>query len=296
METQLYIRIRGRVLGPYDQEKLQSLARRGQLSRMHELSQDATNWVRASTFPELFVSEDHSVAVVMQQVPGETHDGVQRQGPTPMPSGRRWWYRKNGSETGPVDETTLQQTLASGGLGADELVWTEGMPQWVPARQVPGLLPVQSAPWLQQDWRGPVTGTGDQKDGLPASLCKATTNSRPWILFVAVASFVWAVFWLVGGIVELIAGAKKHSPDEVAGGLFMLILGIDCAAGGFLLLAYASRVANLKFSSHVIVLEKALDALRAFWIFVSINLIVILAFAISGFVYAFAVGVTFPWL
>ena len=58
MENQLYIRMRGRVLGPYDQEKLQSLARRGQLSRMHELSQDATNWVRASTYPELFVVED----------------------------------------------------------------------------------------------------------------------------------------------------------------------------------------------------------------------------------------------
>ena len=58
MENQLYVRIRGRVLGPYDQEKLQSLARRGQLSRLHELSTDATNWVRASAYPELFVSEE----------------------------------------------------------------------------------------------------------------------------------------------------------------------------------------------------------------------------------------------
>ena len=60
METQLYVRIRGRVLGPFDKEKLQSLARRGQLSRMHELSPDSTNWVQASTYPELFVSENLS--------------------------------------------------------------------------------------------------------------------------------------------------------------------------------------------------------------------------------------------
>ena len=66
MDTQLYIRVRGRVLGPYDQEKLQSLARRGQLSRMHEISEDATNWVHASAYPQLFVVDDHSAAVVAQ--------------------------------------------------------------------------------------------------------------------------------------------------------------------------------------------------------------------------------------
>ena len=55
MDTQLYLRVRGRVLGPYDQEKLQSLVRRGQLSRMHEVSTDGANWVRASTYAELFV-------------------------------------------------------------------------------------------------------------------------------------------------------------------------------------------------------------------------------------------------
>src|SRR5580658_9061928 len=55
MDTQLYLRVRGRVLGPYDEEKLQSLVRRGQLSRMHEVSTDGTHWVRASTYAELFV-------------------------------------------------------------------------------------------------------------------------------------------------------------------------------------------------------------------------------------------------
>ena len=54
MDSQLYLRVRGRVLGPYDQDKLQSLVRRGQLSRMHEVSTDGTHWVRASTYAELF--------------------------------------------------------------------------------------------------------------------------------------------------------------------------------------------------------------------------------------------------
>jgi len=296
MENQLYIRIRGRVLGPYDQEKLQSLARCGQLSRMHELSQDATNWVHASAYPELFVVEDRSLPAVSQQVPGEARDGVQRQGPPPVPSGRRWWYRKNGSEAGPVDETTLQQTLASGGLGPDDLVWTDGMPQWVPARQAPGLLPVQSAPWLQEGWRGPATGTAEQKDGLPASLCKAASNSRFWVVFIAIVSFVYAGLAIIAGIFALIHGANHHLPPVVAWGLFELIFAVDVAAGGFLLSSYASHVANLKYSSYGIVLEKALDTLRTFWIYVSINLIVFLAFLLFVVVWVIAVGGTFPWM
>ena len=56
-EARLYIRVRGRVLGPYDQERLQQMVRRGQLSRMHEISTDGTHWVRAATYSELFVGE-----------------------------------------------------------------------------------------------------------------------------------------------------------------------------------------------------------------------------------------------
>ena len=66
MDNQHYIRIRGRVLGPYDQEKLQTLARRGQLSRMHELSPDGISWVRASSYPELFSSGSSEFEPVAQ--------------------------------------------------------------------------------------------------------------------------------------------------------------------------------------------------------------------------------------
>ena len=68
MDTALYMRIRGRVLGPYDQEKLQGLARRGQLSRMHELSTDGVSWVRASNFPELFTGGQGELPSLPQPV------------------------------------------------------------------------------------------------------------------------------------------------------------------------------------------------------------------------------------
>ena len=56
MEDQLYVRIRGRVQGPFDTEKLRALVRRGQLSRMHEVSNDGNDWKQASEYSELFAT------------------------------------------------------------------------------------------------------------------------------------------------------------------------------------------------------------------------------------------------
>jgi len=50
-----------------------------------------------------------------------------------------WYYTKDGHRQGPVPIKSLQQQAASGELARDELVWTEGMPDWLPADQVRGL-------------------------------------------------------------------------------------------------------------------------------------------------------------
>jgi TM2 domain-containing membrane protein YozV len=146
MEKQLYIRIRGRVLGPYNQDKLQSLARHGQLSRLHELSTDGTSWGRASAYPELFVNQERQAVLTEEQVVLEVQKSVAKDGPPQMLSGQRWWYGKNGSESGPVDYATIQQLLVSGNLSPDDVVWTDGMTQWVPARHAPGLTPFVTPP------------------------------------------------------------------------------------------------------------------------------------------------------
>ena len=286
MENQLYIRVRGRVLGPYDKEKLQSLAQRGQLSRMHELSHDASNWVRASTYPELFVGDEASRGAPAQQAAIDGQ-GVSLPGADHSPtSGRRWWYRKNGAESGPVDQGTLQQTLASGLLAADDLVWTEGMPQWLPARHVPGIVPpTQTASWPQQ---GAPIAPVEQKDQLPATLSMLAGNSRPWVLFLAVILFVYAGLAVALGIFALIHGANIHRTEIVASGLFWLIIGVDGAAGGLILSTYGSRLGSLRYSTHTMVLEKALESLRTFWIYVSINVIVSLAFLLSAVVWLIA--------
>lgn len=58
-----------------------------------------------------------------------------------------WHYvDATGQPAGPVTREELQGQLLDGRLRLDAAVWTEGMAQWAPAAQVPGLVPAGLAP------------------------------------------------------------------------------------------------------------------------------------------------------
>ena len=307
MDTQLYLRVRGRVLGPYDQEKLQSLVRRGQLSRMHEVSTDGTHWVRASTYAELFVGAPVKLVAPEMAVgspPPPQQAGVASGGysveeaespspasappPVPPQAGRRWYYENAGAECGPVEEAELRQLLATGQIGRDSVVWHDGMSQWVAATQVPGLI---SAAVLPVAVRHEVDSPRDA-DVLAESLCKVASASRPWVGFLTITAFVYAGLCLLIGLFALVGGADRGIPPMVAMGLFWIIDSAVVAAGGILLANYSSRLSSLGYGKSSKVLENALDRLRVFWMYVSIVLIVILAFLVFFAIWVFAVGVS----
>jgi hypothetical protein len=50
-----------------------------------------------------------------------------------------WFYTRGSKRFGPVSAMELKQLADHGELAAEELVWREGMEQWVPARRVKGL-------------------------------------------------------------------------------------------------------------------------------------------------------------
>lgn len=53
---QYYVRIRGKINGPFDLAGLQKLAARGVVSRLHEVSADKITWTSASEYEQLFPS------------------------------------------------------------------------------------------------------------------------------------------------------------------------------------------------------------------------------------------------
>jgi hypothetical protein len=50
-----------------------------------------------------------------------------------------WHFTKNGQTSGPVSMDVLRQMLASGALGAHDMVWKEGWAQWQSVSSVPEL-------------------------------------------------------------------------------------------------------------------------------------------------------------
>lgn len=58
--------------------------------------------------------------------------------PPPLP-GAAYFVAVEGKQAGPFDMQTLASQAATGRLTQQTLVWTQGMPQWTPAGQVPAL-------------------------------------------------------------------------------------------------------------------------------------------------------------
>ena len=54
----LYVRLRGKVHGPFDETRLKAMVNRGQLSRIHQVSEDGNSWTKASAYDELFAAAE----------------------------------------------------------------------------------------------------------------------------------------------------------------------------------------------------------------------------------------------
>jgi hypothetical protein len=50
-----------------------------------------------------------------------------------------WYFADGDEERGPVTEAQIRTLIGTGNLKPDDLVWREGMDDWLPAAEVPGL-------------------------------------------------------------------------------------------------------------------------------------------------------------
>jgi hypothetical protein len=58
----------------------------------------------------------------------------------------QWFVHSNGEQMGPYTGQQLVEYAQQGNILADTMVWTEGMAEWAPASQVPGLIPAAPVP------------------------------------------------------------------------------------------------------------------------------------------------------
>jgi len=75
-----------------------------------------------------------------------------------------WFYSVGDTRQGPVSEAQLRELAADGTLKPADLVWKDGMPDWVDARTIPGLFPDRDT--LRKS-RPPVEEAGEVGDDRP---------------------------------------------------------------------------------------------------------------------------------
>ena len=98
--------------------------------------------------------------------------------------GQQWHYTRGGAQAGPVDIEVLQQMVAAGQVGPDELVWTDGMPEWQRAGNIPLFF---AAP--------PITVSGDPQVqvGTPVASQHGVASLN---YYAPQTGVVYAGFWL----------------------------------------------------------------------------------------------------
>jgi hypothetical protein len=80
-------------------------------------------------------------------------------------SNRSWFFASQGQQRGPYPEAQLREFIARGMVGADTLVWTEGMASWQKAGEIPGLMSAASGPPAMSYSGGPPAGAAGRGDG-----------------------------------------------------------------------------------------------------------------------------------
>lgn len=130
-----YIRIRGRVLGPFDLAQLQLLKSRGQFTRLHEVSTDRRNWQPAA------VLEKHSEPPPADDTPEDSPESSPQPAAAPVVQDQplEWYYAQGQTQMGPVSLNKLQELMDYGQITKKDLAWSEGLPEWQPICKIPAL-------------------------------------------------------------------------------------------------------------------------------------------------------------
>lgn len=113
-----------------------------------------------------------------------------------------WYFHRGGKTQGPVSGERLQQLSASGNLAPDDLVWRDGMSDWMPARSL-GLLGARS--------KGPPTPPPPPPPP-PAKIAKRVARrARSTAAPANSPGMIWMVILLLFAVGGIGAGWYAHS-------------------------------------------------------------------------------------
>jgi hypothetical protein len=119
-------------------------------------------------------------------------------------------------------------------------------------------------------------------------------QTRPWVMFLSVLSFIGCAFMLLAGLamvgVGLMASGAEKGVQALIGAVYLPMAGLYVYPG-IKMWTYGSAIGRLLSSRSTVDLEEALRQQKSFWKFGGIAAIVVIGLYIVVFLGALVVGV-----
>jgi hypothetical protein len=242
----IYLRFRGRTLGPFTSAKAADMLQRGQITRLHEVSADGSSWIRAEDFYKSFFNR----SAVSLEVNVETKKEDEKPKEQEQASGEQWYAFFANQKQGPMSMVVLQQHVLSGNVNRDTLVWRSGLADWQPAVIVlPALFPKNMPPKdeVQETSRRNVRAAE-----LSGEVVHSFVKSKVWVILIASLWIMSTIGSIVGLGFQFVLVLRSPIPGPasafLATGFAMAILvqGVILYCG-ILLLNYGQALTQLRY-------------------------------------------------
>ena len=118
-------------------------------------------------------------------------------------------------------------------------------------------------------------------------------QTKPWVRFISVITFLGSAFMVLGGLfmIFIMASGVAHAaaPEMAVVGFIYLVMAFIYIIPGVFLWKYADRIALFIQNRSTGTLASALEAQKSFWKFVGILMIIFIIFY-AGFIFFVILG------
>jgi hypothetical protein len=127
----------------------------------------------------------------------------------------QWYYSKNGAQLGPIGSAEMQSKLVSGDISPADLVWREGMADWLPAGQVAELQAMIAPPAERPAFEPPVAPAVPYAAAQAPVHVVVTDGGSSQGLAIAsmvcgILSLITWCLWCISGPLALVAVVLGH--------------------------------------------------------------------------------------
>lgn len=287
-----YVKIRGRTIGPFTADRLKQMAQQGQLSRVNMISPDGHQWQRAGDLPQLFDNSggQRNFAANSAALQVAAEPKVETKDPASQQARAEWHYAIGTDQHGPVTFGQLRGLIQNGSVGANDLVWKDGMADWEPILTVPELaasVPQRNYSARQRDRS--MKKKGDESVIDLAETRRVVRAGNSWVFFICIATYVLAGLVFIGSIAGIIMGARLQSGMIVAQAVTNSLVGGILVTGAIFLNRYSSLAGRFVANSRIDDLNDGLRWLGRFWLFAGIIIIFTLTISLVSLIYLIAI-------